>query len=620
MVKVETAPGFPAISFLSWDTEGGPRAQTNLLRAPARVRLLVGERWLESQNLPAKRMVEGLTTRYLMSTSNLELVWRVACSNGAWETGLQALRGECRRVELVLPFAPRVTPTTVLPTEWSDRGDFLLPVVLNAPDFGPVLLKESGGRRVGGRLEGSRRDKAIDLTLTLDGLSTTEQCTLVFSPLLLPAPSGLRDLSWWRRARRGWLNALQPCAKWGEQGKPFSAPPGILGNNALSDPASVSLWFYADQAFWIPEIAPGISVNPLVRRSIDYWLDHRMRRNERGELTGEITGYWDYGNFLDANAGPLIAAWDYVESSGDVAWLKRRIEQLERVADFLARRDVDGDGLIEATQSGNANSLRQPNRSCAWWDALNCGHKDGYCNALAYRAFCCLAALEGRLGRPPQRARYRDLAARLRSAYAATLYNPQTGWLAWWKSQDGQLHDYASPTLNGIAIEYGLVAPQQGREILGRLRAKMEEAGFRRFDLGVPPMLLPVRRSDYLLPEAIGCPQHEDGGDTFGQYMNGGITAGHVLHFLAAHYVVGEAAPADAILRAMLERQAWGGFQNGVQDAGGRGIDWTTWDGRPSGYEGYLADSFRFLQAVVLREPALRSRYYRPLLTAENAP
>ena len=169
--------------------------------------------------------------------------------------------------------------------------------------------------------------------------------------------------------------------------------------------------------------------------------------------------------------------------------------------------------------------------------------------------------------------------------------------------------------VNGLAIEYGLVEPESGRQILDRLWAKIDEVGFERFDLGIPPMLVPVHRSDYLLPEAIGLPQREDGTDTFGQYMNGGITAGQTLHFLAAHYVVGQPERADKVLDAMLSRQAEGKFQNGVQDAGGRGIDWTDWSGKPTGYEGYLADSFRFLQAVLLREPAFRERYYRPLNT-----
>jgi len=52
-------------------------------------------------------------------------------------------------------------------------------------------------------------------------------------------------------------------------------------------------------------------------------------------------------------------------------------------------------------------------------------------------------------------------------------------------------------------------------------------------------------------------------------------------------------------------------FKNGVTDAAMKGIDWTKGDGKPSGYEGYLADSFRFLQAVLLREPAFREKLYR---------
>ncbi|OGD11424.1 MAG: hypothetical protein A2Y86_06730 [Candidatus Aminicenantes bacterium RBG_13_62_12] len=125
--------------------------------------------------------------------------------------------------------------------------------------------------------------------------------------------------------------------------------------------------------------------------------------------------------------------------------------------------------------------------------------------------------------------------------------------------------------------------------------------------------LVPVLRSDYLLPDAIGIPAREDGTDTVGHYMNGGITAGHVLHFLMAHYVLGENERADRVLRAMLKRQHRGEFQNGVRDATGEGIDWTTWDGKPSGCEGYLADSFRLLQAVLLREESFRAKLYHPL-------
>ena len=186
-------------------------------------------------------------------------------------------------------------------------------------------------------------DFVVDVTLT----GTDQTRSLTLTPLRLPAPAGLQDTALWAQARRGWFGAWQPSARWGDQNRPFSAPPGVLANNVISDPASCSLWFYADQALWTPQITPDISVAQLVRRSVDFWLLQRTRP------TGEVVCYWDYGNFLDANAGPLIAAWDYVESTGDTDWLQARIERLELVADFLAKRDVDNDGMVEAVQSGN---------------------------------------------------------------------------------------------------------------------------------------------------------------------------------------------------------------------------------------------------------------------------
>jgi len=201
----------------------------------------------------------------------------------------------------------------------------------------------------------------------------------------------------------------------------------------------------------------------------------------------------------------------------------------------------------------------------------------------------------------------------LKAAYFKTLFNPTTGWLAWWKSADGQLHDYATPIVNGLAIEYGLVEPGQGRKILALLRQKMQDVSFTRFDLGLPCTLEPVHRADYLQPSGLGVPKREDGADTFQDYMNGGISAGHSLHFIMAYHVVGQPEKGDEILKAMLERQARVGFQNGVQNQGNKGIDWTNWNGAPKGYEGYLADVFMFMQAAVLREPSFRARFYRPM-------
>jgi hypothetical protein len=618
VLRIEPDAQQARIVFLSWDTEGGSRAQTNLLRLNSSIVLRVrfGGVWQTSGDIEARReKVAGRKTSYTLAiAADAELHWTIIPSSSRL---VMTVAGQGRRirdveaVEMFFPFDPKVTPTTILPQSWSEDGKGQLPAVISSPDFGQILLDDS---HVGvkARLEGNRDKHTVDLILELPSMGTGNGCTLTFTPERLASPKGMTDTALWQEVRRGWFNTWQPSSRWGDQDRPFSAPVGILANNVISDPVSFALPFYADQALWTPEIAPGISIMNQVRQSIDWWLKHRT------DPSGEVVGYWNYRHFLDANPGILISSWDYVEATGDHIWLEDRIERLERLSAFVEQRDVDGDGMVEATQSGNYNTLIEPARSCCWWDALNCGHKDGYTNAFIYRAWRCLADLERQLGRQKQQEHLTDLAERLKAAYFKTLFNPATGWLAWWRSADGQLHDYATPIVNGLAIEYGLVEPDEGRQILSRLRQKMQDVHFSRFDLGLPCTLEPVRRADYLQPNGLGVPSREDGTDTFQNYMNGGISAGHALHFIMAYHIAGDPERGDEILQAMLERQARVGFQNGVQNRADEGIDWTNWTGAPMGYEGYLADVFMFLQAAVLREPSLRARFYRPFSARQS--
>jgi hypothetical protein len=613
ILRIETDATHAQVPFLSWDTEGGNKAGTNLLRtnSPVTLRICSRGKWTVGEQLQARtNRVQGGDTAYALSIApDAELRWSI---HPAAEQITMVIAGlgrgiqEVEAIEVVFPFNPQVTPTTLLPRAWSVDGKGELPAVISSPDYGQIMLQDKSHPGLKIRLEGSRKDHTVDLILELPDLAKGETYTVTLTPVQLPPPEGLIDKTMWRTVRRGWFNTWQPSSRWGDQNRPFSAPAGILSNNVISDPVSFALPFYADQALWTPEIAPGISAMTQVRRSIEWWLEHRT------DPSGEVVGYWDYRHFLDSNPGILISAWDYVEATGDHAWLEERIQQFESLSNFLEQQDVDHDGMVEATQSGNYGTLREPARSCCWFDALNCGHKDGYTNALIYRAWRCLAELEGRLNRTAQQLHYTQLADRLKAVYAKTLYNPATGWLAWWKSADGELHDYATPVVNGMAIEYGLVEPDEGRKILARLWEKMQAADFTRLDLGLPCTLLPVRKGDYLQPTGFGAPREDDGLDTFQRYMNGGISAGHTLHFIMAHHIAGIPEKGDQLLQLMLDRQSTIGFQNGVRDKGGEGVDWTSWNGTAQGYEGYLADVFMFLQASVLREPSLRARFYRP--------
>src|SRR5439155_7833587 len=96
-------------------------------------------------------------------------------------------------VEIVFPFDPRVTPTTVLPREWAEDGHLTLPAVITAPDFGEMLLAEAAQRSLKARLEGSRANKTVDVVVEVPPLRDGKPCELHLTPVQLSPPKGLED-------------------------------------------------------------------------------------------------------------------------------------------------------------------------------------------------------------------------------------------------------------------------------------------------------------------------------------------------------------------------------------------------------------------------------------------
>lgn len=443
--RIKTDAARPLIHVLGWNPEGEPfETYKNMLAAPAELQVLHGNQWQSSTTIEAAVAGDGKTNRLYTLKINPQTIiaWEIRNEGGR---GMLVLSGEgpglkdVQGLRLVLPL---VKGPSVLPSQWDETGPLQFPIIIFAQKHGQMRIACAEVPEMKGSCAGST------LTMDLPAPQPKTKYHIELTPFALPQPPGFKNEVVWEKARLNWLGPLTPSAK-----PPF----GILANNPHSDVASCSIWFYADQAFFHPEPTPGVKVMTLVRDTIDFWITKKV------EPTGEVICYWSYLNFLDANSSPLLSAWDYLEITGDKDWLQKRIERLEFIAEFLAKRDVDNDGMVEATQSGNLGTLQQPARSCNWFDALNCGHKDGFPNALIYRAWRCLADLEDKLGRTEQCSRYNKLADRLKAIYAKTLLNPKTGWLAGWKSADGELHDYASTAVNGMAIEYGLVAPRAAK-------------------------------------------------------------------------------------------------------------------------------------------------------------
>ncbi|MGH7981383.1 MAG: MGH1-like glycoside hydrolase domain-containing protein, partial [Limisphaerales bacterium] len=292
----------------------------------------------------------------------------------------------------------------------------------------------------------------------------------------------------------------------------------------------------------------------------------------------------------------LIAAEDYVQGASDHRWLAANYEKIESWADAMLATDTNGNGLVKYILSGDSGSwpARVKYRPANWWDTLGFGYEDAYANALAYRALRDMGPLARRANRPRDAARYQTAADKLKSAYFETFYDPKTGVLGGWRSADGQLHDYYFLFVNGIAIDYGLVPRDKANAIMDRLLARMSEAGYTNFGLGLPGNLIPVPKAD--------CVQYNQH-DGFQIYENGGATACFSYFTLAALYRLGRIQDGDRILFPMLHSFAEGDFQG----LGGnhKSKDWKKWDGTCEGYEGLLSDNYYALLAVLDRQRAL---------------
>ena len=557
VARVRADLGSARLSFLSWDTEGGDRATLNLLRAPVTLSARAAAKEVALTGGGERRGKTAVVFR--LAAADAQITWTVRVQDGGIRMGfsgsgpgLAALQG----LSLTFPLDPTATATVPLADEFARDGGFQLPALVYAPDLGAMRVRCAAFPTLAGSWQGSRQTRSTTLTLDLPVPAVGQELVLSFEPWHLPQPAGVTDAAVWQGARRGWLNLLQvnthrPNGDFAHAIAYPEEPGGVWANNLVSDPVGSTVFWLADHVLLIPQLAPDVSATALLRRTVELWI------NDGVSPEGQVYYVWRGGSPADSNPAVLIGAWAYVEATGDLEWFQRHAERLEFVARYLENRDVDGDGLVESPQSGNRDSHSHGETA---WDCISSGHKNAYVNALAYRAWRGLARLQERAGRPDRASHFRALADRLKMAYRDTFYNAETGWLGWWRSADGELHDLWSDMPTSLAILYGLLTPEEGRPMLDRYWAALERTGFSNFELGLPLNLRPIPPA--LMLTGFGG-KLEDGSDNYGKWLNGGLCLSNTSFWLAASLMVGQRERADRVLNAMLARQARSVFPNG---------------------------------------------------------
>jgi hypothetical protein len=313
----------------------------------------------------------------------------------------------------------------------------------------------------------------------------------------------------------------------------------------------------------------------------------------RALLDGGGYGYWR-NLYLDSDPVLLSAAGRIHQTDPDIKWLKQ-IEPgiLDTVNRMLGL--IGNEGMVICKDlSGNSGSYRWSTNAM---DVVGFGYIDGYVNAWAYRAFRNAAAMLDDLSQ------HRDLtlacrqaANNLRKNYPSVLLNPQTGWIAGWRSRDGQLHDYAFIWVNGVALAFGLLDKDLAQKALTALERKREEVGPGSARMGLPCNLLPIREEDHMLAK-IQNGNHP----TFETYTDGSISGWPATYYLRALSIYDFTDHSKKLADELKDGYVAGIFNGG----NGSGHEFRSWEGLPTGYEGTLIGCFGPMYAIAIEEGVL---------------
>jgi hypothetical protein len=374
---------------------------------------------------------------------------------------------------------------------------------------------------------------------------------------------------------------------WGSIYSCFRPELGGFSNNAASVNCHVNQWAPSEIVAHTQALDGAVHPLALGRHTV-----------ARALLDGGGYGYWR-NLYLDSDPILVAAAGKLYQAEPDADWL-RHIGPGLKAATRRMLSSMDERGLVICKDlTGNAGSHRWSSNAM---DVIGFGHIDAYVNAWTYRALRNASALLSQLkAEGPASAdlanRSQDAAQALRAAYAPALLNPATGWIAGWRSQDGQLHDYAFTFVNGPAIAFGLLDPPEARRALSGLESLRERRGPRSAEKGIPTSLLPIDEADHMLPEILGRLE-----PTFELYTDGGLCGAPAAYYLRALDIYGFDVNARRLADELEAGLARGNFTGGL----GAGVEFRSWDGLPTGYEGTLIVSLGPLYAIAIQRGAIQ--------------
>jgi len=169
------------------------------------------------------------------------------------------------------------------------------------------------------------------------------------------------------------------------------------------------------------------------RKAIDNFLRHQAS-GAKGVTKGELPMIISGRAFLHSTTygsadSTFLFPWairQYVMSTGDLQYLRRRWPAIVNLVDWGLQKDLDGDGFIEHGFTGIATKL--PIQDSTWMDHIDRRKSANDVQALFYESLAVGSELARLVGDSVSEKRWSARAEELKSKINAEYWNPETGY------------------------------------------------------------------------------------------------------------------------------------------------------------------------------------------------
>ena len=362
----------------------------------------------------------------------------------------------------------------------------------------------------------------------------------------------------------------------------FRADTNTYSNNGNSMDAPICADHWADLTHMNPKSDAGIDPLYFMRSTLEKSL-----LGAPGYASGlnPSTGKYFEDEYIMSGTAIFTAIARFLQTSNDKEWFMEYKDRIYDMINKMKERDVDDDGIVESIiRKGNTGSHHW---STNWYDVISYGYKDAFSNAILYEGLSIFEEVFETFGETQKFDEVSKWRLKFKDSFNAQ-FMTDNGWFAGWVSVDGVLHDYGFLALNGLAVYAGIIEGEAAKKSMKNLWNALMEKSFDGFDMGLPGNIYPIDYDD-LAKIQQNFP--------FGGYEDGGVTLSQAKHFINGLSKVGMKEERDLLLTNICEGLMSGNIIGSVSS----GIDWKTWDGIASGYEGFLTEQLGIFYPLIKR-------------------